>query len=58
MSRKQEVYECKLCENVVQIIHSGDGELVCCGQPMEMSVPNAAIVPQRESQLLCKDKLA
>ncbi|MDD3622587.1 MAG: desulfoferrodoxin [Methanofollis sp.] len=29
-----EVYRCEECGNVVKIAHPGDGELVCCGQPM------------------------
>lgn len=30
-----EIYKCNLCGNIAQVLHSGDGELVCCGQPME-----------------------
>jgi superoxide reductase len=30
-----EVYKCELCGNMVESIHSGGGELVCCGQPMK-----------------------
>ena len=29
-----EVYRCEEYGNVVKIAHPGDGELVCCGQPM------------------------
>jgi superoxide reductase len=24
-----------VCGNIVEVLHGGDGELVCCGQPME-----------------------
>jgi desulfoferrodoxin-like iron-binding protein len=58
MTRQLEAYECKLCGNIVEVIHAGDGELVCCGQPMEMSAPVAAIIPIRDNQLICNDKLA
>jgi len=35
VSRKQ-VYKCNVCGNIVEILHAGGGELVCCGQPMEL----------------------
>ncbi len=27
-------YRCKECGNIVELIHNGGGELVCCGEPM------------------------
>jgi len=30
------VYECKVCGNVVTLLRNGGGELVCCGEPMEL----------------------
>ncbi len=36
MTNKQEIYKCSICGNVVEVIFSGDGELVCCNQPMEL----------------------
>jgi superoxide reductase len=35
MTQKKEIYKCNFCGNVVEVLHSGVGELVCCGQPME-----------------------
>jgi superoxide reductase len=35
MAEKLEIYKCKVCGNIVEVLHGGDGELVCCGQPME-----------------------
>lgn len=29
-------YRCNICGNIVGMIHDGGGELVCCGQPMEL----------------------
>jgi superoxide reductase len=29
------VYKCDVCGNVVEMIHTGAGELICCGQPMK-----------------------
>jgi superoxide reductase len=36
MAKLKEVYKCALCGNIVEVIHAGGGELVCCGQPMEL----------------------
>lgn len=35
MTAKLEVYKCELCGNIVDVMHAGVGELVCCGQPMK-----------------------
>jgi superoxide reductase len=34
MTERLEVYKCELCGNIVEVLHAGAGELVCCGQPM------------------------
>jgi desulfoferrodoxin-like iron-binding protein len=31
-----EVYKCLICGNVVKVITAGGGELVCCGEPMNL----------------------
>jgi superoxide reductase len=35
MAEKLGIYKCNVCGNIVEVLHGGDGELVCCGQPME-----------------------
>ena len=35
ISRKQ-VYRCNVCGNIVEVLKAGGGELVCCGEPMEL----------------------
>jgi len=35
MTQKKEIYKCNFCGNIVEVLHPGVGELVCCGQPME-----------------------
>lgn len=35
MAKIKEIYKCELCGNVVEVLHGGAGELVCCGQPMK-----------------------
>lgn len=39
MTEKLELYKCEICGNLVQVILNGAGELVCCGQPMKIQVP-------------------
>ena len=36
MTIKLQIYKCKICGNIVQILHEGDGNLVCCGEEMEL----------------------
>jgi len=31
-----EKYNCSICRNEVSVTKVGGGELVCCGQPMEI----------------------
>lgn len=34
------IYKCEICGNIVEVLYAGDGELVCCGQPMKLMVEN------------------
>jgi len=34
--QKNEIYKCNICGNIVEVLNVGGGELVCCGQPMEL----------------------
>jgi len=36
MATRLQIYKCKACGNIVEVLHGGDGELVCCGKPMEL----------------------
>ena len=36
MTKKLELYKCEICGNIVEIVLAGEGELVCCGQPMNL----------------------
>jgi superoxide reductase len=40
MAKQLEIYKCELCGNIVEVLHGGDGELVCCGQPMKLMTEN------------------
>jgi superoxide reductase len=36
MTAKLEIYKCEICGNIVEVLHEGQGELVCCGEPMKL----------------------
>jgi len=40
MTALLQVYKCEVCGNIVEMLHEGDGELICCGQPMKNFVEN------------------
>jgi desulfoferrodoxin len=40
MAERYQVYKCEVCGNIVEVLHGGGGELVCCGQPMELLTEN------------------
>jgi superoxide reductase len=40
MTARLQIYKCEVCGNIVEVLHEGAGELVCCGQPMQLLVAN------------------
>ncbi len=40
MAELMQVYKCETCGNIIEVIHGGGGELVCCGKPMKLFVEN------------------
>jgi superoxide reductase len=40
MAKRLEIYKCEKCGNIVEVLHGGEGELVCCGEPMKLFVEN------------------
>ncbi len=40
MAKQNEIYKCEICGNIVEVLHGGAGDLVCCGQPMKLIVEN------------------
>ncbi len=35
-----QIYKCEVCGNIVEVLHEGAGELVCCGAPMKLYKEN------------------
>jgi len=40
MAERLEIYKCEICGNIVEVLHAGAGELVCCGEPMVLQTEN------------------
>lgn len=36
MTELNQIYKCNICGNISEMVHSGAGEMVCCGQIMEL----------------------
>lgn len=39
MTNLNEIYKCNVCGNIVEVVHAGKGELVCCGEAMKKQLP-------------------
>jgi superoxide reductase len=40
MTKILQIYKCEVCGNIVEVLHGGRGELVCCGLPMDLYEEN------------------
>jgi superoxide reductase len=40
MTERLQIYKCEVCGNIVEVLHAGAGELVCCGKPMKLFLEN------------------
>lgn len=40
MTERNQVYRCTVCGNIVEVKHAAAGELVCCGQSMNLLTAN------------------
>ena len=40
MTERLQVYKCEVCGNIVEVLHAGKGQLVCCNKPMKLMKEN------------------
>lgn len=40
MTKRSQVYKCEKCGNIVEVLHEGVGQLVCCNEPMKLMEAN------------------
>ena len=57
MTEKLEIYKCEVCGNIVEVLHAGAGELVCCGQPMKLFKENT-VDAAKEKHVPVVEKIA
>lgn len=48
MTKIGQIYKCETCGNIVEVLEAGEGELVCCNQPM------VELVAQKEGDKAAK----
>ena len=63
MTILNQIYKCEICGNIVEITHTGIGQLVCCGQPMNLQTENTVdaslekhvpVIERKEKSVLIK----
>ena len=42
MIKRNSIFQCKLCGNIVELLHVGGGTLSCCGQDMHLLEESSA----------------
>ena len=57
MADRFNIYKCEVCGNIVEVLHGGKGELVCCGQPMRQARENTTDA-SREKHVPLIEKVA
>ena len=57
MTEKLQIYKCDVCGSIVEMVHGGDGELVCCGEPMKRFIENT-VDAAKEKHVPVKEKIA
>lgn len=40
MADRSQVFKCDICGNIVEVLHGGKGQLVCCNEPMRLLTEN------------------
>lgn len=46
MTQVGQIYKCTVCNNTVEVKAAGVGELICCGQPMNVVVEEAPVTTE------------
>lgn len=42
MDSENQIYKCSICGNIVEVLHSGKKDMICCGKPMELQKEKTA----------------
>ncbi len=57
MTKRLQIYKCEVCGNIVEVLHEGAGQLVCCGKPMKLMEENT-VDAAKEKHVPVIDKTA
>ena len=57
MAERLQVFKCQVCGHIVEVLHKGQGQLVCCNQPMGLLVEGSVDAAQ-EKHVPVVDKAA
>ncbi|SHG08420.1 superoxide reductase [Desulfacinum infernum DSM 9756] len=57
MAERRELYKCEACGNIVEVLWGGQGELVCCGQPMVL-LKEGVVDAAKEKHVPVVEKIA
>lgn len=57
MTDKLQIFKCETCGNIVEMVHGGEGELVCCGEPMKRFIENT-VDAAKEKHVPVKEQVA
>ena len=47
-TERLQIYKCEVCGNIVELLHTGAGDLVCCGQTMKHFAENSVDAAQEK----------
>lgn len=48
MAKRYDIFKCDVCGHIIEILHDGQGELVCCNQPMKQLIENTTDAAQEK----------
>lgn len=63
MTQMNQIYKCEICGNIAEVLHTGAGSLVCCGQQMVLQEENkidaaqekhVPVILKKEGKILIK----
>ncbi len=57
MAERYEIYECKACGDIIEVLRSGQGRMDCCGKPMEKLTVNT-VDASKEKHVPVIEKIA
>ncbi|MHB9129810.1 MAG: desulfoferrodoxin [Armatimonadota bacterium] len=56
MAERYQVYKCTKCNTIYEVLHAGDGETLCCGEPLKLFKENS-VDAAREKHVPVIDKV-